>query len=76
MTFLGKSATWMLYAALGFVLVTRGGDDVAGRLLWIGVAFALGSRRAVRGSARAERTAAGRASRTRRRASKRSEVSS
>ena len=30
-TFLGKTATWVLYAALGFVLVTRRGDDVAAR---------------------------------------------
>ena len=30
-TFLGKTATWVLYASLGFVLVTRGGDDLATR---------------------------------------------
>ena len=30
-TGLGKTATWVLYASLGFVLVTAGGDDMAAR---------------------------------------------
>jgi len=42
-TFLGKAATWVLYASLGFVLVTP--DDTAWPLvlLWIGIALSLGA---------------------------------
>ncbi len=40
-TFLGKVATWVLYAALGFVLVTDEGTAWPLAFLWIGVALAL-----------------------------------
>lgn len=40
-TQLGKLATWVLYAALGFVLVTSEGTTWALVLLWIGIALAL-----------------------------------
>ena len=40
-TFLGKLATWILYAALCFVLVTEEGTVWPLVVLWIGVAFAL-----------------------------------
>lgn len=40
-TFLGKLATWVLYAALGFVLVTEEGTEWPLVILWIGVALAL-----------------------------------
>lgn len=40
-TFLGKLATWVLYAALGFVLVTDEGTLWPLVILWIGIAFAL-----------------------------------
>jgi phosphatidylglycerophosphate synthase len=39
-SFLGKLATWILYAALGFVLVTEEGTAWPLVLLWIGVALA------------------------------------
>ena len=42
-TFLGKSATWVLYAALGFVLVTEDGTTWPVVLLWIGIALSLGA---------------------------------
>ena len=42
-TFLGKLATWVLYAALGFVLVTDEGTTWPLVLLWIGIALALGA---------------------------------
>jgi CDP-diacylglycerol--glycerol-3-phosphate 3-phosphatidyltransferase len=42
-TFLGKTATWVLYAALGFVLVTSKGTTWPIVLLWIGVALSLGA---------------------------------
>lgn len=42
-TFLGKLATWVLYAALGFVLVTPEGTDWPIVVLWIGVALSLGA---------------------------------
>ena len=42
-TFLGKLATWMLYAALGFVLVTEEGTNWPLVLLWIGVVLAVGA---------------------------------
>jgi cardiolipin synthase (CMP-forming) len=40
-TFLGKLATWILYAALGFVLVTPEGTAWPLVLLWIGIALAV-----------------------------------
>jgi CDP-diacylglycerol--glycerol-3-phosphate 3-phosphatidyltransferase len=40
-TFLGKLATWILYAALGFVLVTEEGTTWPLVLLWIGIVLAL-----------------------------------
>jgi CDP-diacylglycerol--glycerol-3-phosphate 3-phosphatidyltransferase len=40
-TFLGKTATWVLYASLGFVLVTAEGTTWPLVLLWIGVALSL-----------------------------------
>jgi CDP-diacylglycerol--glycerol-3-phosphate 3-phosphatidyltransferase len=40
-TFLGKLATWILYAALGFVLVTEEGTAWPLVLVWIGIALAL-----------------------------------
>jgi CDP-diacylglycerol--glycerol-3-phosphate 3-phosphatidyltransferase len=42
-TFLGKLATWVLYAALGLVLVTAEGTDWPLAILWIGIALALGA---------------------------------
>ena len=42
-TFLGKLATWVLYAALGFVLVTEEGTNWPLVLLWIGVSLAVGA---------------------------------
>ena len=42
-TFLGKLATWVLYAALGFVLVTDEGTNWPLVLLWIGVVLAVGA---------------------------------
>ena len=43
-TFLGKLATWVLYASLAFVLVTAEGTDWPIVILWIGVALSLGAR--------------------------------
>ena len=40
-TFLGKLATWILYASLGFVLVTVEGTTWPLVLLWIGVTIAV-----------------------------------
>lgn len=40
-TSLGKLATWVLYAALGFVLVTEEGTTWPLALLWIGIALSL-----------------------------------
>ncbi len=40
-TFLGKLATWVLYAALGFLLVTDEGTAWPLVILWIGIALAL-----------------------------------
>jgi CDP-diacylglycerol--glycerol-3-phosphate 3-phosphatidyltransferase len=40
-TFLGKVATWNLYAALGFVLVTEEGTTWPLVLVWIGIVLAL-----------------------------------
>ena len=42
-TFLGKLATWVLDASLGFVLVTPEGTEWPVVLLWIGVALSLGA---------------------------------
>ena len=42
-TFLGKLATWILYASLGLVLVTPAGTRWPLVLLWIGIALALGA---------------------------------
>ena len=42
-TFLGKAATWVVYAALGFVLVTPEGTTWPIVLLWIGIALSLGA---------------------------------
>ena len=42
-TFLGKTATWVLYASLGFVLVTAEGTTWPLVLLWIGIALSLGA---------------------------------
>ncbi len=38
---LGKLATWVLYASIGFVIVTDNGVDWPVWLFWIGVALAL-----------------------------------
>ena len=40
-TFLGKLATWVLYASLAFALVTAEGTAWPLVLVWIGVALAL-----------------------------------
>lgn len=40
-SFLGKLATWVLYAALGFVLVSDEGTVWPLVLLWIGIALAI-----------------------------------
>ena len=40
-TFLGKLATWILYAALGFVLVTEEGTTWPLVILWLGIVLAL-----------------------------------
>jgi len=40
-SFLGKLATWVLYAALCFVVVTEEGTTWPQVLVWIGVALAL-----------------------------------
>lgn len=40
-SFLGKLATWVLYASLGFLLVTPEGTNWPLVLLWIGVALAV-----------------------------------
>jgi CDP-diacylglycerol--glycerol-3-phosphate 3-phosphatidyltransferase len=42
-TFLGKTATWWLYASLGLVLVTPEGTTWPVVLLWIGIALSLGA---------------------------------
>jgi CDP-diacylglycerol--glycerol-3-phosphate 3-phosphatidyltransferase len=40
-TFLGKLATWVVYAGLGFVLVTEEGTTWPLAILWIGIVLAL-----------------------------------
>jgi phosphatidylglycerophosphate synthase len=57
-TFLGKLATWVLYAALGFVLVTQEGTGWPLVILWIGIALAFGA--AVQYVLRARNVLAGR----------------
>jgi len=42
-TFLGKLATWVLYAAVALVLVTEEGTAWPLVLLWIGIALAIGA---------------------------------
>jgi CDP-diacylglycerol--glycerol-3-phosphate 3-phosphatidyltransferase len=42
-TFLGKAATWVIYASLGLVLVTPEGTTWPVVLLWIGIALSLGA---------------------------------
>ena len=42
-TFLGKLATWVLYASLALVLVTAEGTDWPIVILWIGVGLSLGA---------------------------------
>jgi CDP-diacylglycerol--glycerol-3-phosphate 3-phosphatidyltransferase len=42
-TFLGKVATWVVYASLGFVLVTDEGTEWPLVLLWLGIALAIGA---------------------------------
>jgi CDP-diacylglycerol--glycerol-3-phosphate 3-phosphatidyltransferase len=42
-TSLGKTATWVLYAAVGFVLVTEEGTTWPLVVLWIGIALSLGA---------------------------------
>jgi CDP-diacylglycerol--glycerol-3-phosphate 3-phosphatidyltransferase len=42
-TFLGKLATWVVYAALCFLLVTEEGTEWPLVLLWIGIALAIGA---------------------------------
>ncbi|HXG77066.1 MAG TPA: CDP-alcohol phosphatidyltransferase family protein [Gaiellaceae bacterium] len=57
-SFLGKLATWVLYAALCFVLVTERGTDWPLLLFWAGVALAVVA--GVEYVLRARRTLAGR----------------
>jgi CDP-diacylglycerol--glycerol-3-phosphate 3-phosphatidyltransferase len=42
-SFLGKAATWVLYASIAFILVTDEGTSWPLWLFWIGVALALAS---------------------------------
>ena len=42
-SFLGKLATWVLYAAVAFVIVTREGTDWPLVLFWVGVGLAVGA---------------------------------
>ena len=41
MNVLGKAATWILYAAVAFVIVTRKGTEWPRDLFWAGLALAL-----------------------------------
>ena len=41
--FLGKAATWLLYAALAFVMVTRDGTQWPLWIFWTGLVLALGA---------------------------------
>lgn len=40
-SFVGKAATWILYAALALMLATRAGTDFPYALFWIGLGLAL-----------------------------------
>jgi len=40
-SFVGKAATWILYAALALMLATEAGSDVPYALFWVGLALAL-----------------------------------
>jgi cardiolipin synthase (CMP-forming) len=40
-SFLGKAATWILYAALALMLVTSEGTDLPYVLFWVGLALAM-----------------------------------
>ena len=42
-TFLGKAATWVLYAAIALVLVTEEGTRWPRVILWTGIALSLGA---------------------------------
>ena len=42
-SFLGKAATWVLYAAVGFVLVTHDGTSWPLWVFWIGLGMAVGA---------------------------------
>jgi CDP-diacylglycerol--glycerol-3-phosphate 3-phosphatidyltransferase len=42
-SFLGKAATWVLYASIAFILVTAPGTDWPLVLFWCGVGLALGA---------------------------------
>jgi CDP-diacylglycerol--glycerol-3-phosphate 3-phosphatidyltransferase len=53
-SFLGKVATWVLYAALALVLVTREGTDWPLWIFWAGVALALAAAVQYVGKARRE----------------------
>ena len=63
-SFLGKAATWVLYAAVGFVLVTHDGTSWPLWVFWIGLGMAVGASvlyvgsawRAIRGGRRMEVT--------------------
>ena len=63
-SFLGKTATWVLYAAVGFVLVTHDGTSWPLWVFWIGLGMAVGAAlvyvgsawRAIRGGRRLEVT--------------------
>jgi CDP-diacylglycerol--glycerol-3-phosphate 3-phosphatidyltransferase len=52
--FLGKAATWVLYASLAFAMVTRQGTDWPLWLFWAGVALALVAAVQYVGKARSE----------------------
>ena len=55
-TLLGKAATWLLYASLGFLMVTDEGTDWPLWIFWTGVGLAVVARSATRqGAARGER---------------------
>jgi CDP-diacylglycerol--glycerol-3-phosphate 3-phosphatidyltransferase len=58
-SFLGKVATWVLYASVGFVIVTEKGTDWPLVIFWIGVALAVAA--ALEYVVRARRTLAARA---------------
>ena len=47
MNFLGKAATWLLYASLGFIIVTDEGTDWPLWIFWIGLGLAVAAARAV-----------------------------